>query len=170
MPPVDENPAMTSRPEKGELAPKLHLPATPDGEVTLGAAKGAGQVLFFYPKDNTPGCATEARDFSAQKSAFDALGLEIIGISRDSLRSHTSFAAKQNLTVTLASDEDGTACQAYGTWVLKQNYGREYLGIERTTFLIDHTGKILEIWRKVRVKGHVDSVLDRARDLFGGGA
>lgn len=153
---------MTSRLEKGASAPKVTLNTIPEGEVTLG--EGArGQVVFFYPKDNTPGCTNEAKDFSAAKAEFDALGFDIIGVSKDSLKKHENFIAKQELSVTLASDIEGTACEAYGVWVEKAMYGKKYMGIERSTFLISAGGKVLEVWQKVKVKGHALEVLAEAQ-------
>ena len=150
---------MTTRPEKGEPAPLITLPASGDSSISLGKPDGGGQILFFYPKDNTPGCTTEARDFSEKESAFRDLGYQIVGISRDSLKSHETFIGKQDLKVILASDEDGTACKAYGVWVEKKLYGRTYMGIERSTFAVNREGKIIAVWRKVRVKGHAEMVL-----------
>lgn len=154
---------MTSRLEKGETAPKVTLPTIPEGKVTLGGG-ARGQVIFFYPKDNTPGCTNEAKDFSSTKSDFDALDFDIIGVSKDSLKKHENFIAKQDLSVALASDTEGEACEAYGVWVEKAMYGKKYMGIERSTFLISADGTILEVWRKVKVKGHVQDVLMRAQE------
>jgi peroxiredoxin Q/BCP len=150
---------MTTRPEKGDPAPLITLPASGDSSISLGKPDGGGQILFFYPKDNTPGCTTEARDFSEKESAFRDLGYQIVGISRDSLKSHENFIGKQDLKVILASDEDGTACKAYGVWVEKKLYGRTYMGIERSTFAVNREGQIIAVWRKVRVKGHAEMVL-----------
>lgn len=154
---------MTSRLEKGATAPKVDLPTIPEGTVTLGDSE-RGQVVFFYPKDNTPGCTNEAKDFSAAKADFEALGFEIIGVSKDSLKKHENFITKQELTVTLASDIDGEACEVYGVWVEKAMYGKKYMGIERSTFLISADGTLIDVWRKVKVKGHVQDVLARARE------
>ena len=153
---------MTTRPEKGNSAPQIILPAVPGDETTLGKGK-RGQVIFFYPKDNTPGCTNEAKDFTALKASFDALGYDIIGVSKDNLKAHGSFIAKQDLDVTLASDPDGEACEAYGVWVEKKMYGKTYMGIERSTFLVSASGELEAVWRKVRVKGHAEAVLEAAK-------
>jgi len=153
----------------GQSAPDFTLPAT-DGivgnnESTLSSLRGNIVVLFFYPKDMTPGCTTEAIAFSALKKDFDAHSVKIIGISKDSLARHDKFIAKHALNMTLVADEAGIACEAYGVWVLKKLYGREYMGIERSTYLIDADSKIAQIWRKVRVKGHAEAVLDAVKTL-----
>ena len=149
----------------GDTAPDFTLPSNNDGEVSLSALKGNIVIIYFYPKDMTPGCTTEAIAFSSHRKDFDALGAKIIGISKDTPARHDKFIAKHDLTITLASDEDGKMMEDYGVWVLKKLYGREYMGIERSTFLIDAEGKIAEIWRKVRVKNHVEAVLERTREL-----
>jgi len=153
---------MTTRLEKGMPAPKVSLPCTPGDTITLGAT-GKGMIVFFYPKDNTPGCTNEAKDFTAAKTDFEKLGFSIVGVSKDSLKKHENFIAKQELEITLASDVDGEACEAYGVWVEKAMYGKTYMGIERSTFLVSADGQILEIWRKVKVKGHVEDVLNATR-------
>lgn len=157
---------MTSRPEKGDTAPVVTLAATDQQTVDLHVPSGRARVVFFYPKDNTPGCTTEAKDFTGLKSAFDKLGVDLVGVSKDSLKKHDNFRAKQDLSVTLASDEDGAACEAFGVWVEKQNYGNTYMGIERSTFLILADGSIAEVWRKVRVKGHAETVLEATRAVL----
>ncbi len=144
-------------------APDFTLPTNGDGEITLSSLRGNMVVLYFYPKDMTPGCTTQAISFSALKKDFAALGATIIGISKDTINRHDKFIAKHDLNITLASDTDGQACEAYGVWVLKKLYGREYMGIERSTFLIGADGKILNIWRKVRPKGHAEAVLAFAK-------
>ena len=148
--------------ELGDKAPDFTLPTDGGGEVSLKKLKGRKIVLYFYPKDDTPGCTTEACGFRDLMPDFSKAGAEIVGISRDSVKRHDNFKAKYDLPFTLASDEDGTVCEAYGVWVEKVNYGRKYMGIERSTFLIDENGRIAGIWRKVRVKGHVEAVLDMA--------
>ncbi|MEM5517604.1 peroxiredoxin [Henriciella sp. AS95] len=148
---------MTAALAEGGKAPKLELPAT--GESNLKVPTDGGLVLFFYPKDNTPGCTNEAKDFSALKADFAEKGYEVVGISRDSLASHEKFIAKQELTIRLASDEDGAACEAFGVWVEKNMYGRKYMGIERSTFIISPDGVIRSVWRKVKVKEHAKTVL-----------
>ncbi len=152
-------------PEIGRKAPDFSLPDENGSVVSLDDFKGKKLVLYFYPKDSTPGCTTEARDFTARKPEFDAAGAVILGASKDSLKRHQNFISKQELKITLLSDEDGLLCDAYGVWVQKKLYGREYMGIERATFLIDQEGIIRNIWHKVKVKGHVDAVLEAVKAL-----
>lgn len=156
-------PAKETSPGKGETAPPFTLPAAGGGAVNLKGLKGKIVVLFFYPKDDTAGCTQEALNFTENADAFAALDAVVIGISRDSVTSHEKFIAKHGLSVTLASDEDGAVCGLYGVWVEKSMYGRKYIGIERSTFLIDRKGKIVNTWRKVKIPGHVDEVLAAAR-------
>ena len=151
--------------EPGQSAPDFTLPASGGGTITLSALRPKIVVLYFYPKDDTPGCTIQANDFTARLPEFEALGAQVIGVSRDSVASHDRFTDKHGLKIPLVSDEDGTLCQAYGTWVEKTNYGRKYMGIERSTFLIDGTGTIRRIWRGVSPKGHVDAVLEAIRAL-----
>lgn len=151
---------MTNRLEKGDKVPQLSLPATDQQTVDLSSPSAAGHVLFFYPKDNTPGCTNEAKAFTEFRDQFEALGYSIIGISRDSLASHDRFREKQDLTITLASDEDGKASEAFGVWVEKKMYGKTFMGIERSTFVIGKDGTVEALWRKVRVKGHAEAVLE----------
>ena len=157
---------MTTRPEKGDKAPIVTIPVSDEETINLGQPSGAGHVIYFYPRDNTPGCTTESIDFSALKSKFEALGLQIIGVSKDSLKSHANFTTKKELTVLLASDEHADACEQFGVWVEKNMYGKKYMGIERSTFLVKADGTIAELWRKVRVKGHAQAVLDAAESIF----
>ena len=157
---------MTSRPEKGDTAPSLCLPTEPAGEIDLGRPSGDAHIVYFYPKDNTPGCTTEAQDFSALKDAFEALNVAIIGVSKDSLTKHGNFIAKQSINFPLASDQDADACEKFGVWVEKNMYGRKFMGIERTTFLILADGTIAQIWRKVKVKGHAEKVLDETKTII----
>ncbi len=138
---------------------------TSEGPRTLASYRGSPVVLYFYPKDDTPGCTREALDFTALAPDFAALGVAVIGISKDSVASHAKFAAKHALGIVLGADADGSLCDAFETWVEKSMYGKTYLGIERATFLIDAEGKITQIWRKVKVPGHAASVLDAARAL-----
>tara|TARA_R110002020_G_scaffold95937_3_gene229971 strand:- start:11029 stop:11496 length:468 start_codon:yes stop_codon:yes gene_type:complete len=152
-------------PDLTQTAPDFTLPVTGGGEITLSTLTGAPVVLFFYPRDDTPGCTTESIGFSAQKEAFEASGAKVFGISRDTMAKHEKFAAKHNLTVPLLSDEEGSVTEAYGVWVEKNMYGKTSMGIERATYLIDAEGKIARIWRKVKVAGHVDEVLDAVRAL-----
>nr|WP_070958935.1 peroxiredoxin [Hyphomonas sp. Mor2] len=151
---------MTNRPEKGDKAPIVTIPVSDEETVNLGQPTGRAHVVYFYPRDNTPGCTTESIDFSALKASFEALDTQIIGVSKDSLKSHANFAAKKDLTVTLASDENSNACEQFGVWVEKNMYGKKYMGIERSTFIILADGSIAELWRKVKVKGHAQSVLE----------
>ncbi|MEE9271915.1 MAG: thioredoxin-dependent thiol peroxidase [Robiginitomaculum sp.] len=147
----------------GDAAPNFTLPTNGGGEISLANLKGNMVVLYFYPKDNTPGCTTEAIAFSDLKNQFDSLGVTIIGVSKDSVKKHETFITKQNLKIILGSDPEGIVIEKYGVWVLKKNYGREYMGIERSTYLIDTRGKIAHIWPKVRVKNHAQTVLDVAK-------
>jgi thioredoxin-dependent peroxiredoxin len=143
----------------GDPAPKFDLPAAGAGRVSLAALKGKCVVLYFYPKDDTPGCTAEALNFTEKAKAFASANTVVVGLSRDSPAKHDKFAAKHGLKLLLASDESGQTCEAYGVWVEKTLYGRVYWGVERATFLIDERGRIARIWRKVRVPGHVDEVL-----------
>lgn len=133
--------------------------------MSLSALKGAAVVLFFYPRDDTPGCTIEAIGFSADLAAFEALGAKVFGISRDTMAKHDKFTAKHDLTVPLLSDETGGVTENYGVWVEKNMYGKKSMGIERATYLIDAAGNIARIWRKVKVPGHVKEVLDAVRIL-----
>jgi peroxiredoxin Q/BCP len=149
----------------GSQLPNFDLPRDGGGTLSLNDLKGQALVLFFYPRDNTSGCTTESIGFSETQSDFAALGVTVVGASKDSVKSHDKFVLKQNLTVPLLSDETGTLCEDCGVWVEKNMYGRTYMGIERTTILTDANHKILHIWRKVRVKGHVDAVLEKVKSL-----
>ena len=152
-------------PEISEYAPDFTLPVSGGGEVTLSAHKGTPVVLFFYPRDDTPGCTKEAIGFSADLAAFEAAGAKVFGISRDTIAKHDKFAAKHDLTVPLLSDEAGHVTESYGVWVEKNMYGKKSMGIERATYLIGADGTIAQIWRKVKVPGHVEAVLDAVRAL-----
>jgi len=145
--------------EVGQPAPDFSLPDENGTMVSLDDFRGKKLVLYFYPKDSTPGCTAQAKGFTALLPEFDKAGAVVVGASKDSMKRHQNFIAKQNLGLSLLSDEDGTLCEAYTVWVMKKLYGREYMGIERATFLIDETGIIQNIWRKVKVKGHVEQVL-----------
>ena len=144
----------------GDKIPSFTLPTPDGGTVSSDDLKGGWTVIYFYPKDNTPGCTTEAKDFSAEIEAFQALGARVIGISADSPKKHANFIAKQELKVELLSDEDTSVCEAFGVWVEKKMYGKTYFGVERATYLIDEEGNIAHIWRKVRAKGHAQAVLE----------
>jgi peroxiredoxin Q/BCP len=149
----------------GDKAPDFDLPTDGDGQLSLKSLKGKAVVLYFYPKDSTPGCTTEGNDFRDLHAQFVKAGAIVLGASKDSVKRHDAFKAKQGFPFTLLSDEAGTLCEAYGVWVLKKNYGKAYLGIERATFLIDAKGKIAQVWRKVRVKGHAAEVLEAVQAL-----
>jgi len=151
--------------QPGAEAPGFTLPAEPGGTITLADLRGAPVVLFFYPRDNTPGCTSEAKGFTALAGAFEAAGAHVLGISRDSLRKHANFRAKHELSVTLLSDEDGAVCAAYGAWGPKMLYGRAFEGIRRTTFLIGPDGRIAKTWEKVRVAGHAEEVLEALNEV-----
>lgn len=152
----------------GDPAPDVTLTTPEGGTLTLSQLRGRPLVLYFYPKDDTSGCTREAQDFSHHKAAFDSAGVDILGVSKDPPAKHVKFAAKHNLTVSLASDEDGSVCEAFGTWIEKSLYGRKYMGIDRATFLIDKDGRIAKIWRKVKVPGHAEAVLAAAEELVRG--
>ena len=149
----------------GDKAPDFTLPKDGGGKIALKDLKGKAVVLYFYPKDDTSGCTAEACAFRDAFPDFSKVKAAIVGISRDSVKSHDKFKAKHELPFTLASDEDGKVCEAYGTWVEKSMYGRKYIGIERATFLIDGKGVIRGIWRKVKVPGHVEEVLKEVKKL-----
>lgn len=142
----------------GDIAPDFSMPATGGATLTRNDFAGKPFVLYFYPKDDTSGCTAEACDFRDSMAAFNALGATVIGVSKDSVASHEKFAKKYGLTFPLGSDAEGAVCAAYGTWVEKSMYGRKYMGIERATFLVDGDGRIVQIWRKVKVGGHVAEV------------
>jgi peroxiredoxin Q/BCP len=151
--------------QTGDPAPGFRLPRDGGGELTLDAFAGRKLVLYFYPKDDTSGCTREAIDFNALKGDFAAAGTEIVGVSPDSATSHAAFKKKHKLDLSLAADESKEVCESYGVWQEKSMYGRKYMGVERTTFLIGADGRIAEIWPKVSVKGHAEAVLAAARSL-----
>lgn len=140
-------------------APAFNLATDGGGRVSLDGLKGKNVVLYFYPKADTPGCTTEGQDFSALIDRFSAADAVVIGVSRDTVKKLDRFKAKHNLKVVLGSDEDGVVTEAWGVWVQKKLYGREYMGIERATFLIDSQGAVRRAWRNVKVKGHAEEVL-----------
>jgi peroxiredoxin Q/BCP len=152
-------------PATGDPVPSFDLPLDPGGRVSSESLRGRPFVLYFYPKDDTSGCTKEALAFSQHHDAFRALGVEVIGVSRDPLSTHAKFRAKHGLTVPLASDEDGKACEAFGVWVEKSMYGKTYMGIDRSTFLVGPDGRIARVWRKVKVPGHAEEVLEAAKAL-----
>ena len=149
---------------EGDRAPAMKL-ALSDGTSVDLAAPGGPLVIYFYPKDDTSGCTREAQDFSALAAEFTKGGAKIVGVSRDPMKKHDKFIAKYDLAVPLASDEDGGVSGAFGTWVEKSMYGRKYMGMERSTFLIGGDGQILRAWRKVKVAGHAREVLESLRDI-----
>ena len=147
-------------PDITDTAPDFTLPVTGGGDITLSALKGTPVVLFFYPRDDTPGCTKESIGFSENLGDFEAAGAKVFGVSRDTMAKHDKFTAKHGLTVPLLSDEEGGVTEAYGVWVEKNMYGKKSMGIERATYLINAEGKIARIWRKVKVPGHVEAVLE----------
>ena len=149
----------------GDPAPGFDLPADGGGRLSLESLRGRSVVLYFYPKDDTPGCTKEAIGFSEKIADFAAAGAAVVGASRDSAAKHDKFIAKHGLRVRLVSDAEGSLCEEYGVWVEKSMYGRTYMGVERATFLIDGAGVVRQAWRKVKVPGHVDAVLEAARAL-----
>jgi len=149
----------------GDKAPDFTLPTDGGGEISLKKLKGNPVVVYFYPKDDTPGCTMEAQAFAAEHKKFAKAGAAIVGISKDSVKRHDNFKKKYGLPFVLASDEDGAVCEAFGVWVEKSLYGRKYMGIERATFLIDAKGKVAHVWHKVKVKGHAEDVLEAVGEL-----
>lgn len=151
--------------EIGAPAPDFDLPRDGGGNVSLSALKGRKIVLFFYPRDDTPGCTIEAIAFTGRVAEFEAAGAVILGVSKDTVASHEKFIAKHELGVALLSDAEGDVCERYGVWVEKNMYGKKSMGIERATFLIDADGVVREIWRKVKVDGHEQAVLEATQKL-----
>ncbi|CUH87471.1 Putative peroxiredoxin bcp [Phaeobacter sp. CECT 5382] len=146
-------------------APLFTLPRDGDGVVSLAALKGKAVVLFFYPRDDTPGCTKESIGFSEHLQSFADAGALVFGISKDPVKKHDKFVAKHGLTTPLLSDAEGSTCEDYGVWKEKNMYGKKHWGIERSTFLIDAEGRIARVWRKVKVDGHVEEVLEAAAAL-----
>ena len=151
-------------PDLGQSAPDFTLPTNGGGTFTLSEQNKA-VVLYFYPKDDTPGCTKEAIAFTESLSEFEAAGAIVVGVSKDTAAKHDKFVAKHDLAVTLVSDAEGKVCEDYGVWVEKNMYGKTYMGIERATFLIDATGVVRQIWRKVKVPGHAEAVLDAVKAM-----
>jgi len=149
----------------GTKAPAFSLPATGGMDISLDSLRGRKVVLYFYPKDDTSGCTLEAQNFQALRKEFEAADTEIVGVSPDSLKSHDKFRSKYDLGFPLASDEDKAMLEAYGVWVEKSMYGRKYMGVERTTVLIDRDGTVAKVWNKVKVPGHAEEVLAAAKAL-----
>jgi peroxiredoxin Q/BCP len=152
-------------PQDGDKAPDFELPTDAGEALKLSRLKGKPVVLYFYPKDDTSGCTAEAKDFSRLAPDFRKAGVEVVGVSPDSVESHGKFRKKYDLAVRLAADADKTVAMAYGIWVEKSMYGRKYMGVERSTFLIDAKGRIARHWRKVKVPGHAEAVLAAAKAL-----
>ena len=149
--------------KEGDIAPNFTGLNQDSNSVSLSDYKDKKLILYFYPKDNTPGCTTEAKDFSSKIREFKKLNTEVIGISKDSIETHLKFINKQELKIILASDEDGKVIEKFGVWVEKNMYGRKYMGIQRSTFLINEKSKIEYIWEKVKVKGHVEDVINKIK-------
>ncbi len=158
---------MSSVPQEGDLAPDFSLPTDQDDSITLSHYRTGNTVVYFYPRDDTAGCTKQAIGFTECSAAFKAAQTLVVGISADTVSKHKKFRDKYDLGIVLASDEDHDALEKYGVWVQKNMYGRKYMGIERSTFLIDRTGKIARVWRKVKVPGHVAEVLEAAEALNG---
>jgi thioredoxin-dependent peroxiredoxin len=150
---------------EGDAAPDVTLQTADGGTVRLSQMLERNLVLYFYPKDDTTGCTREAIEFSEKLAAFEMEGAAVLGVSKNSPKDHAKFVAKHSLGVTLATDADGSVCEAFGTWIEKSMYGRKYMGIDRATFLIAADGRIARVWRKVSVPGHVEEVLAAARAL-----
>ncbi len=151
--------------EIGTKAPQFCLPNQDETEICLRDLSGKWIVLYFYPKDNTPGCTTEACDFTATKDEFESMDAVILGVSPDSPKKHRNFIEKKNLGITLLSDEDKQMLESYGVWQLKKMCGKEYMGVVRTTYIIDPDGNIAAGWEKVKVKGHVEAVKEKLKEL-----
>ena len=149
----------------GNRAPDFTLPRDGMGDISLSALRNGKVVVYFYPKDDTSGCTLEAQEFSARLADFTAAGATVVGISKDSVKSHDKFCKKYDLGIVLVSDEAGHTCEDYGVWLEKSMYGKTYMGIERSTFLVDGAGLLARVWRKVSVKGHVDEVLAAVQAL-----
>jgi peroxiredoxin Q/BCP len=150
---------------EGDPVPDVKMEGQDGKPVSPADFAGQKLVLYFYPKDDTSGCTAEAQAFSALAEEFQNAGTWVLGVSKDSVKSHAKFADKYGLKVALASDADGSACEAFGTWIEKSMYGRKYMGIDRATFLVDRDGVVKKVWRKVKVTGHADEVLHAARAL-----
>jgi len=151
--------------EVGNIVEDFCLPNQDEEEICLRDIKGGWIVLYFYPKDNTPGCTTEACDFTDALPNFDELSAVVLGISPDSPKKHRNFIEKKELKITLLADESKDLCNAFGVWQLKKTFGKEYMGVVRSTFIIDPEGKVAAVWEKVRVKGHVEEVKNKLKEL-----
>lgn len=149
----------------GNPAPDFTAPTNDGGTLTLSSLQGKAVVLYFYPRDDTPGCTKEAQGFTDMAADFEKAGAEIVGVSKDTAAKHDKFRAKYDLSITLVSDAESDICERYGVWKEKKNYGKTYMGIERSTFLIGPDGVVRNVWRKVKVPGHVEAVLEAAREI-----
>ena len=156
---------MTKSLEAGDIAPDFSLSADSGKQISLAALKGKKVVLYFYPKDDTSGCTAEAIAFNGKRHDFEAENTIVVGMSPDSVASHVKFKQKHGLEFALAADPEKAVLEAYGVWKEKSMYGRKYMGVERTTFLIDATGKVVQVWRKVKVPGHADEVFAAAKTV-----
>lgn len=151
--------------EEGQMAPDVDLQLSDESEAKLSAYRGKPVILYFYPKDDTPGCTKEAIAFTDLADEFAEAGATVIGVSKDPPAKHVKFAAKHDLKVILATDADGSVTEIFGVWVEKNMYGRKYMGIQRATFLIDGDGKVVKVWPKVKVAGHAEAVLEEVKAL-----
>ena len=149
--------------KQGDVAPDFDLPTDGDERFSLSGAQGSPVVLYFYPKDDTSGCTLEAMDFTARAPDFAEIGVTVVGISPDTVKKHDAFKKKHGLAIRLVADPERRAIDAYGVWAEKSMYGRKYMGVDRSTFLIDRDGVVARVWRSVKVPGHVDDVLEAAR-------
>jgi len=156
---------MTQLPAIGQLAPPFSATNQDEKILNLSDFQGSWLILYFYPKDNTPGCTTEAIDFSQKQAEWENLNVKVLGVSPDSVKSHCKFIEKHSLTVQLLSDPDHQVAESYGVWGLKKFMGKEYMGIIRSTFLIDPSGNLAHVWPSVKVKGHVESVFNKVKEL-----
>ncbi|EYS91963.1 hypothetical protein X471_00242 [Bartonella bacilliformis str. Heidi Mejia] len=154
-----------TQPTKGDIAPDFKLPRDGGSQLCLSDLRGRSVVLYFYPKDDTSGCTREAIDFTGLKEEFDKIGVVIIGISPDNIEKHDKFKTKHKLDIILVSDEEKATLRDYNVWIEKSMYGRKYMSVERSTFLINSNGKIVEEWRKVSISGHAEKVLEAARAM-----
>jgi len=157
---------MTNELKINDTIPTFVLPLSDDTLLNSKELKKKLYIIYFYPKDNTPGCTNEAKDFSSFIEKFKKLDVDVIGVSKDSIKKHLNFIEKQNLKIKLASDETGEVIESFGVWVEKKMYGRSYMGIERSTFIVSRNGKILEVFRKVKVKNHAQLVLERVQEIL----
>ena len=157
---------MTNKLKIDDTIPTFVLPLSDDTLLNSKELKKKLYIIYFYPKDNTPGCTNEAKDFSSFVEKFKKLDVDVIGVSKDSIKKHLNFIEKQSLKIKLASDETGEVIESFGVWVEKKMYGRSYMGIERSTFIVSRNGKILEVFRKVKVKNHAQLVLERVQEIL----